>query len=90
MIFTVLWTSDAEQELAAIWLNAADRSAVTSAAHSIDALLRVDPQTRGESRQEEVRVLFAPPLGVDFEVVEGDRIVYVLAVWFFGKRGTRS
>jgi plasmid stabilization system protein ParE len=89
MIFTVLWTPDAEQELAAVWLSAEDRNAVTSAAHGIDALLRVDPQTRGESRQHEVRVLFAPPLGVDFEVVEGDRTVYVLAVWSFGKRKTR-
>jgi hypothetical protein len=36
MIFTVLWTPTAEQELASIWLGAGDRNAVTSAAHTID------------------------------------------------------
>jgi plasmid stabilization system protein ParE len=90
MIFTVLWTPTAEQELASIWLDAEDRNAVTSAAHTIDALLRADPHTRGESRHDAVRVLFVPPLGVDFDVVEADRIVYVLTVWSFGKRETRS
>jgi hypothetical protein len=89
MIFTVLWTPTAEQELASIWLSAEDRNAVTSAAHTIDTLLRVDPETRGESRHDTLRVLFVPPLGVDFDVVADDRIVYVLSAWSFGKRETR-
>ena len=88
MIYTVLWTPAAEQELAAIWLGAADRNAITSAAHTIDTLLRVDPETRGESRHDTLRVLLVPPLGVDFDVVAADRTVYVLTVWSFGRRGT--
>jgi plasmid stabilization system protein ParE len=89
MTFTVLWTPTAEQELASIWLSAEDRNAVTSAAHTIDTLLRTDPETRGESRQGTLRVLFVPPLGVDFDVVADDRIVYVLSAWSFSKRETR-
>ena len=42
-------------------------------------------QTRGESRSNTLRIMFVPPLGVDFDVQEDDRIVYVLTVWHFGK-----
>jgi hypothetical protein len=82
-----LWTPAAEQELAAIWMEAADRDTITSAANTIDDLLKADPQLRGESRQGDVRILFALPLGVDFEVSEPDRTVYVLSVWSVRKRG---
>jgi plasmid stabilization system protein ParE len=56
MTFTVLWTPNAEQGLAAIWLSAEDRSAVTSAADMIDSLLRVDPQT--ESRLLKIHQIY--------------------------------
>ncbi len=82
MKYTVIWISAAGHELASAWLNAAVRNAVTSAAHAIDMLLSTDPETRGELRFDTVRTLTVPPLGVDFEVVEADRIVYVLSVWY--------
>jgi hypothetical protein len=81
MRHTVIWTPTAEDDLAALWIAATDRQAVTVAADTIDALLRTDPTTRGESRFDTVRMLRVPPLGVDFEVVDDDRIVYVLSVW---------
>jgi plasmid stabilization system protein ParE len=81
MSFTVSWTPAAQQDLAAVWMAAADRNAVTSAAHTVDALLAVSPETRGNLRFDTVRTLTVPPLGVDFEVVEPDRIVYVLTAW---------
>ncbi len=81
MIFTVAWTPDAVTELAGIWLAASDREQVTQAAAEIDRLLRTDPQNEGESRDAKTRILFVGPLGVDFEVVDDDRIVYVLSVW---------
>lgn len=87
MIFTVAWGPGAVSELADIWLDALDRSRVTAAAREIDRFLRRDPTTRGESRDENVRILFVAPLGVDFEVVEDDRIVYVLSVWRSEKPG---
>ncbi len=81
MRFTVVWTPSAEQELAAIWLVAADRPAITSACNTIDALLARDPSSRGRPRYDTVRELVVPPLGVDFDVQEDDRMVYVLSVW---------
>ena len=81
MNYRVLWTSPAEDQLATIWLGATDRRNVTSAAHTIDALLRDDPQECGESRTGTVRIMFAAPLAIDFEVLEEDRLVYVLGVW---------
>lgn len=86
MTFTVLWTPSAEQDLAAVWVAAHDRAAVTSAAATIDALLRENPQALGESREDSLRITFVAPLGVDFEVVEEDRIVYVLSVWLIDRR----
>ena len=81
MKYTVLWTRSAEQELAGLWLRAANRSAVTRAATEADELLRDDPSARGESRTGPVRIMFVPPLGIEFEVSEDDRAVYVLTVW---------
>ena len=81
MRYTVVWTPAAEQDLAAVWLDAEDRQAVTSASNLIDRLLASDPDTRGETRFDTVRTLVVSPLGVDFEFIEEDRIVWVLSVW---------
>jgi len=62
MTYTVTWTPDAEQELAAIWLQAANRAAVTRAAHEIDQRLGRDPLSEGESRSGIRRILFVWPL----------------------------
>lgn len=81
MKYQVIWTPTAEQDLADVWLRANDRASVTSAAESVDGLLKDDAATRGESRFGDLRVMFASPLGVSFEVDEQDRVAYVLAVW---------
>jgi hypothetical protein len=81
MRYTVSWTPTAEQDLAALWIAAADRDAFTSAANTIDALLAEDPESRGEPCFDTVRTLSIPPVGVDFEVIEPDRLVYVLSAW---------
>jgi hypothetical protein len=79
--FTVLWTPRAEDDLASIWLDAAQRPAISAAANKIDTLLSRDPNEQGRPRFDTVRELVVPPLGVDFDVPEDDRIVYVLGVW---------
>jgi hypothetical protein len=79
--FTVVWKPTAIAELANIWLNAPDRAGVTAAAHQIDTALRTDPFAVGESRSGRRRILFVPPLGVDYEIHELDRRVNVLRVW---------
>jgi hypothetical protein len=81
MIFTVIWQPSAESMLAHLWNQAQDRAAVAKAADAIDAMLRIDPSSLGESRSEEFRVLFVPPLAVHFQVSEMDRIVKVLKIW---------
>ncbi len=81
MKYTVLWTYDAEQELAAIWLNASDRAEITAASSAIDRALSVNPLDQGESREGAIRVMFRGALAVEFEVLPDDRIVYVLSVW---------
>ena len=81
MIYTVSWTEAALQMLAAIWLAALDRNAITIASDAIDAELRVDPDTLGTPFFDTVRNYVRPPSGVQFEAIEADRIVHVLSVW---------
>jgi plasmid stabilization system protein ParE len=83
MKYKVDWLPAAEQELADVWLQAADRDAVSQAAHAIDQVLELDPHHAGESRPEGRRILFAPPLGVIFRIIEDDKLVQVSQVWQF-------
>jgi hypothetical protein len=81
MNYTVIWTPSAEQDLAAAWLAAANRPAVTVAAHAIEQDLRRTPLTVGESRESSIsRVAVSPPLSVTFDVIVDDRTVFVRAV----------
>lgn len=86
MKFTVIWTPRAERELTALWLDAADsRAAMAEAANAIDSKLAAAPLAHGESRSGAVRIMFQPPLVVEYEVFEDDRTVHVLMVWEYGK-----
>jgi hypothetical protein len=84
--YTVLWMPVAEQRLATIWTSATDRNAVTRAAHAIDHALQTDPERAGESRADDVRIIFERPLGALFTVSSLDRTVSVLDVWQFEPR----
>jgi hypothetical protein len=78
MKYQILWDSTAEDELTAIWLAAADRTAVTRASAWLDLRLAIHPLELGESRASSVqRVAFHPPLGIEFEVIEDDKRVIV-------------
>jgi hypothetical protein len=81
MSYTVVWAAEAECELAALWTSAADRSRIATAADSLDRALSRDPVVVGESRSGSRRIVFCLPLGIRFEIIEGDRMVRVLAVW---------
>ncbi len=78
---TVVWQPVAIQKLATLWNQAADRNAISVAAHQIETLLSRDPHTQGESRIGTQRVGFVPPLGFRFDVILDDCQVRVLAVW---------
>jgi plasmid stabilization system protein ParE len=88
MSYTVLWKPAAERQLTELWIQAADQGAVAAAADRIDALLKRDPETAGESRPGGTRILILPPLAVHFRVLEADRLVYVASVWRWGRPGT--
>ena len=83
MIFTVTWLPDAEDELTALWLDSAERGDVTDVSNYIDQLLRQDPDQLGESRGDDLRVLFVTPLGVYVRVKPEDMLVEVIHVWKF-------
>jgi len=81
MSYTVIWRHEALDDLTTAWMMAADRDAVSVASAQIDRLLRASPLDQGESREDDTRVLFIRPLGVEYDVEEGDRKVYVNSVW---------
>jgi mRNA-degrading endonuclease RelE of RelBE toxin-antitoxin system len=80
MKYTVLWSPEAEDLLAEIWLGATDRTAITSAQPLIDAELANDPETKGTEVSEGLRRLKVEQLMVLFEVQAGNRLVKVTAV----------
>ena len=83
MIFTVVWKESAEDALAELWVqHELYRVALSDAANKIDAILREDPQGKGSPSIGQSRMLMVPPLGVLFRVVESDRLVRIMAVWY--------
>jgi hypothetical protein len=88
-MFRVEWLQEALDELANLWMQAdsALRQAITAATHALDQELQVDPYRNSEAREDEERVLFAYPLGVQIEVDLQQRIVWILHVWRFRRRG---
>jgi hypothetical protein len=66
--FIVQWEPEAEQELARLWLAAADRDAMTQATHRIDHRLARDPEKEGEELSEGLYLLLEGPLAAFFEI----------------------
>jgi hypothetical protein len=81
MNFTVVWTPSAEQKPADIWIASANRRAVTVASARIDAVLSRTPNSAGTPLFDTVSSLVIPPLGVEYDVIDADKLVYVLSVW---------
>ena len=81
MKWTVVWSKDAEDDLAKMWLSAHDKASVTAAADRIDAQLKMDPLNTGQPYASDHRVHFDGPLGIAFVVDEGDRKVLVERIW---------
>jgi hypothetical protein len=77
MNFTVEWTDEALDELAAVWNASGDRQEVTDASYRIEARLRSDPSNTGESREGNYRTAFDPPLQVIFRVFVDQQSVLV-------------
>ena len=80
---TVRWKRTALDRLTEIWLEASDRAMINSAVEEIDRLLALQPRDAGESRSENIRIVFCSPLGVFFEIDDAFATVHVLRVWTF-------
>lgn len=81
MLFYVSYVQRAQNQLAAIWLNASDRNAVTKASDRIDRLLRSQPLAVGEDLGA-YRRLHDPPLEVIYTASPDDCLVQVWRIAF--------
>ncbi len=81
MSYTVVWSPEAERELADIWNDVADRKSIANAANVLDRELARAPADLGESRPSGLRIAHYLPLGIRFAVWEEDRLVRVLPAW---------
>lgn len=72
MNWVVESTADAEDELADLWVRAADRAAVTVAQAEIERRLTRNPLTEGEELSEGLWKVAVDPLVAYFEV-DADR-----------------
>lgn len=81
MNYAIWWSDLAENALIEIWLLSPDRNAVTRANDEIERILAAAPHTTGVPVFDTVREYTHPPLGVEFEVIDADRRVFILTVW---------
>ena len=81
MKYTVVWSRRAYSALAEIWLDRpGERDEIRRSSDSVDQLLSDSPLEQGESRDQDRRVLFLPPLVIIFRVDENSRVVRVLNI----------
>jgi hypothetical protein len=78
--YTVVWHSDAQDQLAQIWIDASERKTVTDASIAIDALLAWDAPAKGTVVEGDLSELLVPPLRALFAVSEPDRLVKIVDV----------
>jgi hypothetical protein len=85
MNYRVDWAPRAEQLLAAVWLAAPNRVAVTAAAAWLDEELANAPLRFGDPIDSSIhRVGSYDVLGIEFEVIEDDKRVIVHGVFAVG------
>lgn len=87
-MYELEWLDSALNELAAVWMGAdsAMRGEIRTALSKLESRLRRDPNSQGESREGDERVLFSEPLGLSVEIDSGNRVVTVLHVWRVRRR----
>jgi hypothetical protein len=78
--YLVVWTREAEDALALVWLYSTNRSALTLASELAERLLGRDPHTYGEVVAEGLYAISVPPIRLYFEVDVQARSVTVTNV----------
>ena len=81
MNYNVQWSAEAENELMRVWLAASNRRAVTDAVNRLEKGLKSAPLELGESRYDQRRIAFEPPIAISFDV--SANLVKVLNLWHF-------
>jgi len=87
-MFEVQWQPSALDGLARIWMKAAsaERQEITAASRQLDNALGSNPESQGESRELNERVVFADPIGVRIVIDHERSIVRVLKAWHIRRR----
>jgi hypothetical protein len=83
--YTVTYTREALEDLARLWLAAADRPAITKAGEGIDRLLRVNAPQRGSDTGRGSRQIIVSPTVAEFTVHGDDRIVTIWSTRHIGE-----
>jgi hypothetical protein len=78
--YTVVYLTEAEENLIAIWADATDRDQVTKSANIADRMFANSPLQGSIDLPEQLRRRDIPPLQFYFEVREDDRIVVITNV----------
>lgn len=84
MNYTVVWTRAALRQLNDVWTSTTDPDAVDEAATRVAQTLATDPEQVGESREDDVRIMFDAPLVVLFVPVPDVCVVYIVSVGEYG------
>lgn len=74
---TVDWQPTAEDALTEIWINSADRAAVTTAQALADRLLARDPNGHGRHVAEGLYQIDCPPLAISYTIDTNRHLVEV-------------
>ncbi|HJT31645.1 MAG TPA: type II toxin-antitoxin system RelE/ParE family toxin [Pirellulales bacterium] len=75
--FHVDWLPDAIDDLAEIWMRAANRASVNFASAMIDQRLAESPSEWGKEVREELYEFNAPPLRVLFTIDDANHVVEI-------------
>ncbi|MEX2176118.1 MAG: hypothetical protein WD872_17280 [Pirellulaceae bacterium] len=82
MKYTVVTTTIADYQLAAIWLYASNRQQVADAFDRLEASLKLDAHLQGRHHPDGWRVTAHSPIVITFRVSEPDRLATILSVHY--------
>ncbi len=84
MNYRVDWSPAAHDRLERLWVTAVNQAAVLRAANAIDYYLAEDPYRQDAHRIGDESTIIVEPLAVDYEILETERRVAIIAVWMIG------
>lgn len=80
MKFTVTWTEQARNELCELFMVVSDRGELSRIVNALEQELALQPESLGESRDGNVRVVMESHFGIMFEAIPNDCLVKVFRI----------